>query len=93
MGRVPLWQGDEVHARPGRARAPSLVSSRGGTLVDGTEEVAMIRRLRDGRYRLYSRSLDPRTGHRRHLGTFATRVEAVAHERAIHFFKRRRRAR
>ena len=53
----------------------------------------MIRRLRDGRYRLYSRSLDPRTGRRRNLGTFATRERAVAHERAVQFFKHRRRMR
>ncbi len=53
----------------------------------------MIRRLRDGRFRLYSRSLDPRTGRRRNLGTFATRAEAHAHERAVQFFKHRRRAR
>lgn len=49
----------------------------------------MIRKLRDGRYRLYSRRKDPRTGKRRNLGTFKTREEAVQHEREIQFFKRR----
>ena len=49
----------------------------------------MIRKLKDGRYRLYSRSKDPKTGKRRNLGTFKTREEAVQHEREIHFFKRR----
>jgi hypothetical protein len=48
----------------------------------------MIRKLADGRYRLYSRKKDPRTGKRRNLGTFATRAEAVKHERAVQFFKR-----
>ena len=48
----------------------------------------MIRKLSDGRYRLYSRKLDPRTGKRRNLGTFATRAAAEKHERAVQFFKR-----
>jgi len=50
----------------------------------------MIRKLKDGRYRLYSRKKDPKTGKRRNLGTFETRAEAVKHERAIQFFKRQR---
>jgi hypothetical protein len=49
----------------------------------------VIRRLPSGRYRLYSRLKDPRTGKRSNLGTFATRAEALKHERAIQFFKRR----
>jgi hypothetical protein len=48
----------------------------------------MIRKLADGRYRLYSRKIDPRTGHRRNLGTFASRAAAQKHERAIQYFKR-----
>lgn len=51
----------------------------------------MIRKLASGRYRLYSRKKDPRTGKRRNLGTFDTRVAAEAHERQIRFFKHRRR--
>jgi hypothetical protein len=50
----------------------------------------VIRKLPSGRYRLYSRKRDPKTGKRRNLGTFATRSEALAHERAVQFFKRRR---
>jgi hypothetical protein len=49
----------------------------------------MIRKLRSGEYRLYSRKKDPRTGKRRNLGTFSTRAEAERHERAVQFFKRR----
>ncbi len=49
----------------------------------------MIRKLKDGRYRLYSRKVDPRTGKRRNLGTFATREAAERHERAVQFFKHR----
>jgi hypothetical protein len=48
----------------------------------------MIRKLADGRYRLYSRKKDPRTGRRRNLGTFATRTQAVKHEREVQYFKR-----
>jgi hypothetical protein len=50
----------------------------------------MIRKLRSGQYRLYSRKQDPRTGKRRNLGTFDTRAAAEQHERAVQFFKRRR---
>jgi len=48
----------------------------------------MIRKLRSGEYRLYSRKLDPRTGKRRNLGTFPTREAAQKHEREIQYFKR-----
>ena len=49
----------------------------------------MIRKLSSGKFRLYSRKLDPRTGRRKNLGTFATREAAERHERAVQFFKRR----
>jgi hypothetical protein len=49
----------------------------------------MIRKLRTGKYRLYSRKPDPKTGRRRNLGTFATRAGAEKHERAVQYFKRR----
>jgi len=49
----------------------------------------MIRKLPSGKYRLYSRSKNPKTGKRRNLGTFNTRQEAVQHEKEIWFFKRR----
>ena len=49
----------------------------------------MIRKLKSGEYRLYSRKPDPRTGKRRNLGTFKTREAAERHERAVQFFKRR----
>ncbi|HJV55125.1 MAG TPA: hypothetical protein VJ971_04095 [Methylomirabilota bacterium] len=49
----------------------------------------MIRKLPSGKYRLYSRKKDPRTGRRRNLGTFRTRAAALQHERAVQFFKRR----
>ena len=49
----------------------------------------MIRKLAPGKYRLYSRSKDSKTGKRRNLGTFPSRAAAVQHEREIQFFKRR----
>jgi len=49
----------------------------------------MIRRLTSGRYRLYSRKKDPKTGKRRNLGTFTSRAAAERHERAVQYFKRR----
>ena len=49
---------------------------------------AMIRKLADGRFRLYSRKINPRTGKRRNLGTFATKSAALKHEREIQYFKR-----
>ena len=51
-------------------------------------KIAMIRKLKDGRYRLYSRKKNPKTGKRRNLGTFRTRAAAMKHERAVQFFKR-----
>lgn len=48
----------------------------------------MIRKLKAGGYRLYSRKKNPKTGLRSNLGTFATRQAAEKHERAVQFFKR-----
>ena len=48
----------------------------------------MIRKLKSGQYRLYSRKINPKTGRRRNLGTFATRATAEKHERAVQYFKR-----
>jgi hypothetical protein len=47
----------------------------------------MIRKLQSGKYRLYSRKKNPKTGKRRDLGTFGTRKAAEAHERAVQYFK------
>lgn len=48
----------------------------------------MIRKLKSGEYRLYSRKRDAKTGRRKNLGTFRTREAAEKHERAVQFFKR-----
>jgi len=41
----------------------------------------MIRKLKSGQYRLYSRRKNPKTGLRRPLGTFPTRKAAEDYER------------
>jgi hypothetical protein len=48
----------------------------------------MIRKLKSGGYRLYSRKKNPKTGKRRNLGTFKTRQAAERHEREVQYFKR-----
>ena len=48
----------------------------------------MIRKLKSGEYRLYSKKKDPKTGRRRNLGTFGSREAAEKHERAVQYFKR-----
>jgi hypothetical protein len=48
----------------------------------------MIRKLKSGQYRLYSRKKNPKTGRRRNLGTFKSLAAAKKHERAVQFFKR-----
>ena len=48
----------------------------------------MIRKLADGRYRLYSSKKNPKTGKRRNLGTFRSRAAAEKHDREVQYFKR-----
>lgn len=48
----------------------------------------MIRKLKSGQCRLYSRKINPKTGRRRNLGTFPTWAKAEKHERAVQYFKR-----
>lgn len=48
----------------------------------------MIRKLKSGEFRLYSKKPDPKTGKRRNLGTFKTREKAEKHERDVQYFKR-----
>lgn len=48
----------------------------------------MIRKLKSGEYRIYSRKIDPKTKKRRNLGTFNSLEAAKKHEREIQYFKR-----
>jgi hypothetical protein len=48
---------------------------------------AIIRKLKSGEYRLYSRKKEE-DGKRKNLGTFASREAAEKHEREVQYFKR-----
>jgi hypothetical protein len=48
----------------------------------------MIRKLKSGQFRLYSRKKDASTGKRRNLGTFSTLEQARQHEREVQYFRR-----
>ncbi|HEY4286750.1 MAG TPA: hypothetical protein VGN00_06590 [Puia sp.] len=47
----------------------------------------MIRKLKSGQYRIYSRKIDPKTNKRKNLGTFESLEAARKHEREIQYFK------
>jgi len=49
---------------------------------------SMIRKLKSGEFRLYSRKKDAKTGKRKNLGTFSSMAAARKHERAVQYFKR-----
>jgi hypothetical protein len=55
--------------------------------VRKTQEPAMIRKLKSGEYRLYSRKKGD-DGKRKNLGTFDTKEAAQKHERDVQYFKR-----
>jgi hypothetical protein len=73
----------------GMERSRAATAHAGIPPVDeqNVETRIMIRKLKSGEYRLYSRKKDPKSGKRRNLGTFSTREAAVKHERAVQFFK------
>jgi hypothetical protein len=48
----------------------------------------MIRKLKTGEYRLYSRKINPKTKKRRNLGTFGSKAAAEKHEKEVQYFKR-----
>ena len=48
----------------------------------------MIRKLKSGQFRLYSRKKDAATGKRRNLGTFSSLEAAKQHEREVQYFKK-----
>jgi hypothetical protein len=71
-------------------KVSSWAGTAGRKRARGRGTTVMIRKLRSGKYRLYSRKVDPKTGKRRNLGTFDTREEAEQHEREVQFFKHKR---
>jgi len=48
----------------------------------------MIRKLKSGEFRLYSRKKSAKTGKRKNLGTFRSLAAAKKHEKAVQYFKR-----
>ena len=54
----------------------------------GRIHLGMIRKLKSGEYRLYSRKKDESTGKRRNLGTFSSMEKAKQHEREVQYFKK-----
>jgi hypothetical protein len=56
--------------------------------VSHTQKESMIRKLKSGEYRLYSRKKNESTGKRRNLGTFSTLEQAKQHEREVQYFKK-----
>jgi hypothetical protein len=82
---------DTVQPGVGRARNAGEASLNFLTTNQITPErvfPCMIRKLKAGGYRLYSRKKDARTGKRKNLGTFSSRAAAEKHERAVQYFKR-----
>jgi hypothetical protein len=47
----------------------------------------MIRKLKSGEYRIYSRKVDAKTHKRKNLGTFSSLEAAKKHEREVQYFK------
>jgi len=72
----------------GRSREPLRRRNLCSSSISRRIGAAMIRKLKSGQFRLYSRKRNPKTGKRRNLGTFASRAAAEKHERAVQYFKR-----
>jgi hypothetical protein len=56
--------------------------------LHSTHPMIMIRKLKSGEFRLYSRKKDLKTNKRKNLGTFKSRAAAEKHEKAVQYFKR-----
>jgi hypothetical protein len=65
-----------------------IVAGSGNRKSMEASHVRMIRKLKSGQYRLYSRKKDAKSGRRKNLGTFSTRDAAEQHEREVQYFKR-----
>lgn len=50
---------------------------------------SMIRKLKSGKYRIYSITINPKTNKHKNLGTFDTLKAAKKHEQEIQYFKHR----
>jgi len=75
-----LWESPCENGQPIPSQAAFWAST--------PSKIHMIRKLKSGEYRLYSRKKNPKTGKRRNLGTFSSMEKAKEHERAVQYFKR-----
>jgi hypothetical protein len=73
-----------LQARAGR----EFTTSGRNQNVRDLQSSRMIRKLKSGECRLYSKKTDAKTGKTRNPGTFSRREAAEKHERAVQFFKR-----
>jgi hypothetical protein len=85
-GRSACAPGNLAASGTGLAVIMAALSIKG--MESAQVEFAMIRKLKSGQYRLYSRKLNPRTHKHRNLGTFDSRQAAEKHEREVQYFKR-----
>jgi hypothetical protein len=83
-----LFPFQEFHSATGLGVFSGILSRNPRIHSLESSENAMIRKLKSGEYRLYSRKKDADTGKRKNLGTFGTMEKAKAHERAVQYFKR-----
>jgi hypothetical protein len=72
---------------PPAADSRSITERPHTTTLTRSARRPMIRKLKSGEYRLYSKKKNPKTGKRRNLGTFKTRAAAETHEKAVQYFK------
>jgi hypothetical protein len=88
---VPHSDGTCIWRNQGGHRAPRDLFGAPGAdnrRASSAHPSNMIRKLKSGEYRLYSRKKNPSTGKRRNLGTFSSKEKAEEHERAVQYFKR-----
>ena len=71
----------EEDAKEHTRKAASMTES------DSEDLDEIIEKLAGGKYRLYSKKKNPKTGKRRNLGTFKSKDAAKEHEKDIRFFK------
>lgn len=91
-GNVMRSYGDLLHTAKkgaGDEACSGYVRATGATWSSLAASISrMIRKLKSGEFRLYSRKKDESTGKRRNLGTFATLEKAKQHEREVQYFKK-----
>ena len=85
---LSIWQAENFTSSKHPSRRKATGTSSGDTTFARGIHVSMIRKLKSGEYRLYSRKKDQSTGKRRNLGTFSSLEKAKKHEQEIQYFKK-----